>query len=145
MTTIERSIFIEATPEAVTAVSDDASRFPEWFTAVEKVETDGNWPTVGSIAHLHMKSPGLVFKVTFTSTEHVAGEKSIAKMEGVSNGTNAWHYKAEDGGTAVSYKLEYSLSDDAEGQAMDKLVAERANEISIEQSLKNLKALVEGK
>jgi carbon monoxide dehydrogenase subunit G len=144
MTIIERSIFIEATPEAVTAVTEDAGRFPEWFTGVEKVETVGDWPTVGSIAHLHMKSPGLAFKVTFTSTEHVAGEKSNSKMEGLSNGTNAWHYKAKDGGTAVSYKLEYTLSKEADGQAMDKLVAERANEISIEQSLNNLKALVEG-
>jgi hypothetical protein len=45
------------------------------------------------------------------------------------------HFKAEDGGTAVSYKMEYTLSDGAEGQAMDGLVAERANEISMEQSL----------
>lgn len=144
MTTIERSIFIKATPEAITAVTEDAHRFPEWFTGVEKVETDGNWPTVGSIAHMHMKSPGMAFKLTFTSLEHVTGEKSISKMEGLSVGTNSWHYMPQDGGTAVSYTLEYTLSEGADGQAMDKLVAERANEISIEQSLNNLKALVEG-
>lgn len=145
MTTIERSVFIKAAPEAITAVTEDANRFPEWFTGVEKVETVGDWPTVGSVVHMHMKSPGLAFKLTFTSLEHVSGKKTIVKMEGLSNGTNSWHFKLEDGGTAVSYKLEYSLSDGAEGQAMDKLVTERANEISIEQSLNNLKALVEKK
>ena len=144
MTTIERSIFIKAAPEAVTAVSEDTHRLPEWFTGVEKVETDGNWPTVGSVAYLHMKSPGIAYKLTMTSLEHIAGEKLVAKMEGLSTGTNSWHYAPENGGTAVSYKLEYSLSGDEAGQAMDKLIAERANEISIEQSLNNLKALVEG-
>ena len=144
MTTIERSIFIKAAPETVTAVSEDTHRMPEWFTGVESVETIGSWPSVGSIAYLHMKSPGVAFKITLTSLEHIVGEKLVVKMEGLSSGTNSWHYAAEDGGTAVSYKLEYSLSSDDAGQAMDKLVAERANEISIEQSLNNLKALVEG-
>lgn len=144
MTTIERSIFIEAAPETVTAVTENAHRFPEWFTGVEKVAVVGDWPTVGSVVQMHMKSPGLAFKLTFTSLEHLAGEKLIARMEGLSNGINAWHYKAENGGTAVSYTLEYTLSGGAEGQAMDKLVAERANEISVEQSLNNLKAVVEG-
>ncbi len=101
MTTIERSIFVEAAPEAVTAVTENANRFLEWFTGVvEKLEVVGDWPTVGSVVQMHMKSPGLTFKLTFTS------------------------------------------SDGAERQAMAMLVAERAKEISIEQSLNNLKAFL---
>jgi carbon monoxide dehydrogenase subunit G len=144
MATIERSILINAAPEAVTAVSENPGRLPEWVTGVEKVETDGGWPAVGTLARMSMRSPGLAFLLTCTSLEYVPGEKLVCAMEGLTTGTFSWSYAPDDGGTAVSYKLEYALSAGADGQVMDRLIAERANEISIEQSLNNLKALVEG-
>jgi hypothetical protein len=58
-------------------------------------------------------------------------------------GSIAAIFSAENGVTAVTYTLAYTLSDDAAGQAMGKLIAEGANQISIEQSLANLKVLVE--
>jgi hypothetical protein len=77
--------------------------------------------------------------------EHVVGEKLISKMEGLTTGTFSWHYAPHNGGTAVSYTIDYRLSSGADGQAMGELIAQQANEISAEQSLNNLKALVEGK
>jgi hypothetical protein len=91
-----------------------------------------------------MESPGLAFMLTCTSVEHIFGEKLICTMEGLTTGTFSWHYAPENEGAVVSYRLEYSLSAGADGQTLDRLIAERANEISIEQSLNNLKALVEG-
>jgi carbon monoxide dehydrogenase subunit G len=90
MPIIERTIYIEAAPEAVTAVTENAYRFPEWFTGVEDVDVVGDWPAVST------------------------------------------------------YTLDYTLADSAEGQEMGWLISERANEISIGQSLGKLKALVEG-
>ena len=144
MTTIEREVFIQAAPETVTAVSENPSRLPEWFTSAQKVDVVGNWPNVGSVVHLDMQAPGMTFKLTFTSLEHIAQKKLVIKIAGLTNGSNTWQYKAVDGGTAVSYTLIYTLSDSAKGQEMSQLISKRANEISIEQSLNKLKALIEG-
>lgn len=144
MPTIKRDVFIAATPEAVTAVTEDARRFPEWFTGVERVDVVGDWPAVGGVAHLHMKAPGMTFRMTFTCLEYVEHEKLVVDMDGLMKGTNTWQHEAVEGGTAVSYTLDYTLADNAEGQEMGRLISQQANEISIGQSLGKLKALVEG-
>ena len=144
MPTIKRDIFIEATPETVTAVTEDAHRLSEWFTGVERVEVVGDWPAVSSVAYLNMKAPGMAFRMTFTCLEYVANEKLVIQMDGLMKGTNTWQYEAKDGGTAVSYTLEYTLANSTEGQEMGQLISQQANEISIGQSLNKLKVLVEG-
>jgi len=144
MTTIEQSIFIKAAPEAVTAVTENASHMTEWFDGLEKIDAGDEWPSAGSTAEVHFKSAGITFKSLFTSLEFVSGGKMTAKIEGMSTGTNSWDYEAHDGGTTVFYKLDYELSGGAIGQAVDKIIVERSTEKSIEKTLKNLKAMVEG-
>ncbi len=144
MPTIKRDIFIEAVPEAVTAVTENAQRFPEWFTGLERMEVVGDWPAVGSVGHFDMKAPGMAFRLSFTCLEYVEHEKLVVDMDGLMKGTTTWQYEAVDGGTAVSYILDYTLADSAEGQEMGQLISQQANEISIGQSLEKLKALVEG-
>ena len=144
MTTIEQSIFINATPEAVTAVSQDITRLPEWFSGIEKAEPDGKWPATGGTAHVTFKSAGITYKLFFTSSEFTSGKSMTIGITGTSTGTNQWGYTPENGGTMVSYKMEYDLAGGLVGQAIDKIVVARANEKAVAQSLENLKVIVEG-
>ena len=144
MTTIEQSIFINAVPEEVTAVSQDASQLAEWFVGIEKMEPDNDWPTVGGTANAHYKSAGVAFQLLFTSLEFTPGKSMTIGLTGTSTGTNWWSYTSENGGTTVSYKMEYDLAGGLVGQAIDKIVVTRANEKAVAQSLENLKMMVEG-
>ena len=142
-TTIERSVFIQATPEAVTVIVEDVDRTADWLTGAKSATAENSWPAVGSTARFDMLAPGLAYELTVTVVERVVGEKLILDMVGLTTGTTSWRYAAENGGTRVTYTLAYTLSDDAAGQAMGKLIAAGANDVSIGQSLANLKTLVE--
>jgi len=144
MTTIEQTIFIKATPEAVTAVTEDTPRLTEWFTGIEKAEVDNKWPSVGGTAHITFKSAGVTYKLNFTSLAFASGKNMTIGITGTSTGTNWWNYTPENGGTTVSYKIEYDLAGGLVGQAIDKIVVARANEKAVAQSLENLKMMVEG-
>jgi len=142
MITVEQSIFIKATPEVIMTVSEDASRMPEWFIGIESVESDGKWPAVGSTVDAHFKSADVAFTLVFTSSAYVPNEKSTIKIggEGMLTGMNWWTLTPHDGGTTVSYKLDYELAGDHLAQAMDPNALGRG----VEYSLNNLKKIVEG-
>ena len=143
-TTIERSVFINASPEAVSAVANDPNRLPEWFAGVTKVEADGKFPEEGGIADVTYKAAGISFKSKFTALEFKNAEKYTIQLEGMLAGTNQWIYTSEGNGTSVAFRMEYDMPGGGVGQAVNNLVVERTNEKNVEQSLKNLKKLVEG-
>ena len=47
MTTVERSVFINAPADAVSDISTDPSRLPEWYSGIERAEPDGVFPERG--------------------------------------------------------------------------------------------------
>ena len=143
-TIIERSIFIDAAPEAIAMIANDPGRLPDWFSGVTKIEPDNNWPETWSEAIVTYKSAGISFKSTFTSLEFKSGEKLTIQLDGMLTGTNQWIYTPEGKGTLLTFRLEYNMPGGGVGQAVNKLLVERANEKNVEQSLNNLKKLVEG-
>jgi carbon monoxide dehydrogenase subunit G len=143
-TTIEKSVFINASPEAVAAVANDPMRLPEWFAGVTKVESDGKFPEVGGVADVTYKAAGISFKSRFTAREFENAEKYTIQLEGMLAGTNQWVYTPEGNGTAITFRLAYDMPGGSVGQAVNKLVVERTNENNVKQSLQNLKKLVEG-
>ena len=143
-TIIERSVFINAEPEAVSAVANDPGRLPEWFAGVTEVASDGKFPDVGGVADVTYKAAGISFKSKFTALEFTNAEKYTIQLDGMLAGTNKWIYTPEGNGTMVAFRLEYEMPGGGVGQAVNKLVVERTNEKNVEQSLQNLKKLVEG-
>jgi uncharacterized membrane protein len=56
----------------------------------------------------------------------------------------SWYtFNEQDGKTAVTAKVEYTIPGSFLGKALDKLFVERQNTKDIEQSLVNLKAMAE--
>jgi carbon monoxide dehydrogenase subunit G len=143
-TTIERSVFINASPEVVAAIANDPDRLPEWFAGVTQVESDGKFPEAGGVAEVTYKAAGINFKSKFTSLEFKNAEKYTIQLDGMLTGRNQWVYTPKEKGTTVAFRLEYDMPGGGVGQAVNKLVVERTNEKNVEQSLQNLRKLVEG-
>jgi coenzyme Q-binding protein COQ10 len=144
MTTVERSIFVNAPPEVVTEISQDPYRLPEWYTGIERAEPDGVYPEVGGRVAVVYKAAGISFDITMTAVEHVPGQSQTNQMEGMITGTNYWWFEPEGEGTHVTARFEYQMPGGALGKVADKLVVERMNEENLEKSLQALKTLAEG-
>lgn len=144
MTTVKRDVFINASPDDVAAIINDPHRLPEWYAGVESVEPDDVFPEVGGQVELVYKAAGTTFTITQTALEHISGELGVIRMEGMIAGTNRWDLAPEGSGTRVTSTFDYEMPGGALGKIADKLIVERMNTKNLEDSLKNLKALVEG-
>ena len=149
MTIVEQSVFINATPEAVTAVFQDLNRMAEWYVGVENVELDGKWPAVGSVTTISFKSAGLfsaagtIAPLPFTTMEYIPNEKLMMKVKSAGGSYSAmisWGFTSHNGGTTISYKQDY----EAFGEHLDLAAIENGINQSVAYSLNNLKKIVEG-
>lgn len=144
MTTVERSIFIHATPDEIDAISTDGSRLPEWYVGIEQAEPDGLFPEPGGSVKMIYKAAGVAFDITMTTVEMVQGQYISYQMKGMIAGTTTWSYMPEGDGTWLTATFDYEMPGGGVGKVVDRLVVERMNADNLERSLQNLKALVEG-
>jgi uncharacterized membrane protein len=144
MTTLERDVFINASADAIQAISDDARRLPEWYAGIQEAEPDGVFPEPGGKVELVYKAGGVTFNLTQTSVERVAGQAGVNRMEGMIAGTNRMTFTPEGEGTRVAMSFEYEMPGGGVGKLVDRLLVERMNAQNLEKSLANLKALAEG-
>ena len=148
MTTIIKSVEINAPRDNVRKYYAHPVHTPEWAHAVTLWEPDENWPSAGSTARMGLKSGGLALEGVATTmayddetmAHHWRYEpKHMPPME-------IWYtFDEQDGKTTVSQRVEYTIPGSFLGRALDKLFVERQNAKDIEQQLTNLKALAEGK
>jgi hypothetical protein len=144
MTTIEKSIFINASPEDITAISLDGSRLPEWYVGIERAYPDELYPEPGGAVDLVYKAAGITFELKMTMLELDYGHYSSYKMEGMITGTNRWVYTPEGDGTWITATFDYDMPGGILGQIANRLMVERMNADNLEKSLNNLKQLAEG-
>lgn len=145
MTVLERSILINATPEAIDGFTSDAARWPEWYPGVEQVTPDAGFPQQpGATAKIVYKAVGTHFNITFTSTEYDFGRSLAYKMDGMMTGMVRYTLTPEGDGTRVTGRFDYDVPGGGLGKILDKLVLERMNAENLEKSLANMKAHIEG-
>ncbi len=144
MTTLERSVFINASADAIQAITDDARRLPEWYAGIEKAEPDDVFPEPGGKVEMVYKAAGVTFNLTQTSVERVPGQGGVNQMEGMVAGTNRMTFAPEGEGTQVTMRFEYEMPGGGVGKVVDRLLVERMNAQNLEKSLENLKSLAEG-
>jgi uncharacterized membrane protein len=144
MATVERSILINAPTDMIDAVALDGSRLPEWYVGVEQATPDDLYPEVGGRVSLVYKAAGVTFNMALTVQELARGHHISYQMAGMMVGTQQWSYTPEGGRTRLTALVEYDMPGGALGKIADKLVVERMNARNLEESLENLKALVEG-
>jgi Polyketide cyclase / dehydrase and lipid transport len=145
MAKIERSILIQSNWQAVDAVALDGARNGEWYSGVEQSSADDMYPQVGGVCTMIYRAGPTTFNLKQKVLEYVPGDYILFEIEGgVLRGTSCWGHTPEGDGTRVTCLMEYEASGGGLGAIADKLVLERLNTSQLEESLRNLKTLVEG-
>ena len=91
MTTIKKSILIEAPLEQVEALLNDPQRLPEWYPGVTTVDPSPGYPVeVASTCKITYKAGGVTMESTFTTIESVPQSTRTFQMDGMITGTNQW-------------------------------------------------------
>jgi uncharacterized membrane protein len=144
MTTVERSIYIDAPPDVSFDVGHDAGHWLDWYAGMQSVQPDNVYPAVGSRVDIANKTAGLTLNMTLTVADYVPGQTIAYQVEGMVTGTIQWDYQPDGDGTLVTAHFDYEMPGGALGQIADRLVVERANAANLEASLENLKGLIEG-
>ena len=145
MTKIQKSVLINAPINEVEAILDNPHRLPEWYAGVTAVQPTANFPQeIGSSNKLTYKAGGLTMESTLTTIESVPQQKRIFQMDGMISGTNHWQLQANGRQTQVQFTMDYQMGGGGLGQLANKLIIERMNDKNADESLANLKQLVEG-
>ncbi len=147
MAHIERSIDIEASPEAVFKVLTDLDRLPDWSTVTISTHDapDGDLK-VGDTFHQTLRVLGRNIDCDWRVTE-VDPPNRIAYEATAPGGGQlrmAQHVGRQGNQSRVELDLDYDLPGGFAGELLDRAYVERRNEREAEHSLHNLKELIEG-
>jgi uncharacterized membrane protein len=143
MTTVERNIVIKGTPADIEAIANDVTRLPEWYAGITKATAEGVFPEVGSKVVMTYKAAGITFEMTQTSLAYERGKGGRYKLEGMISGRYTDTLQPVEGGTRWTMSFDYEMPGGGVGKLADRLFVEKMNAKNLEESLKNMKALVE--
>lgn len=144
MTTVERSIYIDAPVDVSFNTGIDAGHWLDWYAGMQSVQADDVYPAVGGRVEVSNKSAGVTLDMTLTVTDYIPGQMIAYRMDGMITGMMQWDYQPDGSGTQLTAIFDYEMPGGALGQIADRLVVERANTANLEASLENLKGLIEG-
>ncbi|MGT2462984.1 SRPBCC family protein [Sinomonas atrocyanea] len=138
---------IDAPVERVVEVAADPKHWASWWVNLgeaEKIEGDGGAGTV--VEHKYLMA-GVPFHVTTRVAESgptpSGGHRIRIEFEGPLRGWQVWDYEPNGAGTEVTAEFDYNVPGRAIGKFADELIIERMQERAREQTLENLKLLVE--
>jgi coenzyme Q-binding protein COQ10 len=149
MTQIVKSIVIDAPLDEVHTAARDPHHWTEWVVGLaDRGPVDGTGD-VGSFGEFGMLTVGVHLPVRMEVLEDThSPDGCFCKTVMTGAGGNAVTkvtYTPEQGGTTVSFHMEYELPGAVLGKIADRLLVERMQEGNLEHTLANLKALVEAK
>jgi uncharacterized membrane protein len=146
MAHIKKSILIHAPVEKVYALARDPNRWPTWFVGMGEIEKLTGTGEAGTVAEFSYVMAGMHFPVTTKVLEdHIGpqGARWKGTIEGPLAGEQTWTYTPKGGDTEVAVDLEYTVPGKALGKIADRLIIERTQDRSADQTIENLKKLCE--
>lgn len=144
MTTIETSILINASVEAVVELLDDSKRISMWSAGVASNDADPGYPAEkGSVNRLTYKAAGISLDTSLTTLEYDQYRLRKFELKGMMNGITTWVLEKEGDATRLTTTVEYYMPGGGLGKIAVRLLVERANERNLKASLTNLKERVE--
>jgi len=141
---VERSMQLNADPQAVRELVMDPDRLGDWVSIHQHLEDSPNGQLrKGSQLTQCLKLAGQRFRVTWKVTENTP-EKVVWEGKGPvrSRARVVYEFEARDGGTCFNYMNEYNLPGGPVGRMAEPAVR-RVTGGELDKSLKNLKALFE--
>ena len=146
MATIKKSILIDAPLDRVWGVATDPNRWSTWYTGLSDVLEMTGDGGVGTVVEQKYLMAGMEFPVS-TEVLEANVEPTRGRWKGTIGGPLAgeqtWSYAAEGTGTRVAVDMEYTVPGSVLGKFADRLVFERMQANSLEQTLENLRTLCE--
>jgi hypothetical protein len=146
MTTVTKSIVIDAPREVLRPYFDEAEHVKQRSSNLYRWEPDEAWPNAGATCKVGFKATGIDVNGTATSLEYdPATLNTVYRIDSEGFEPSTWRYSFEerDGKTTVTAEVAYTVPGRILGPALDKLVVERGNAKLLQESLENLKAQVE--
>jgi carbon monoxide dehydrogenase subunit G len=146
MAQMKKSILIHAPVEKVYAVARDPKRWTTWFEGMSEIKELTGEGEVGTVAKFSYAMTGMSFPVTVEVVEeHISSDGATwqGKIGGPLAGEQTWTYTPKNGDTEVTVDMKYTVPGKALGKIADRLIIERTQERSADQTMKNLKAICE--
>jgi uncharacterized membrane protein len=143
MANVQRSVEVKASPEATMALLSDASRWPEWYPGMTEIHVADPFPDKGGTATFRVKSAGISMQITETVLDYQPGKLQLLQMEGMLSGQARWELTPKGDETTLTTTFDYVLPGGVFGRIADALIVQRMNTKSLEDALRNFKALVE--
>jgi uncharacterized membrane protein len=145
MAHINKDILINAPLDQVFDMIYDFESIPKWMVGMEEVHNISPGERgEGSTFEWTYNMAGIKFAGTSRVISLDPPRQAILESTGGIDSTWTWTYAAEGEGTRLTCDLEYTVPGGGLGKIADRLVVERANAKSMEESLANIKALAEG-
>ncbi len=143
MSSLTKSIVINAPAAMVAILLDDPLRLPEWFVGITRVNPDGRFPSqIGSKNHITYRAAGINFETHLTTLEFSPNESRVFRLDGMINGINRWELSPNQKQTRLTVTYEYDVPSNVLGKLAMR-VLEKINEHNVDVSLHNFKILVE--
>ncbi len=146
MAVVKKGVFIDAPIEKVFKHAIDPMKWDQWYAGLsgpEKISGDGG---SGTVTEFHYSMVGFRLPITIKVEEVTSStEQCVWKgsFDGGISGTQVFTYTKKDNGTQVEALIDYTVPGKVLGKIANKLVVEKMQENSTEQTLSNLKALLE--
>ncbi|MFB6127465.1 MAG: SRPBCC family protein [Halolamina sp.] len=142
MISVEDTITVEASPEALFAYVSEPTNQPEITPSITDVEVVETYPDGATKATYTYDMVGVSLTGETEQVAYEPGERIVSELSGDISAELTWAFDAIDGGTEVRYAAEYDLPGAALERAVRPLV-ERYNERMLVTTLANLKTRVE--
>jgi carbon monoxide dehydrogenase subunit G len=143
MTSVQRNVQIDASPQETMALLSDASRWPDWYPGMVGIDITAPFPEAGGKVAFKVKSAGVSMTITETVLDYQPDKLQLMQMEGMLSGQARWELIPEGDGSRLTTTFDYTLPGGVMGKLADALMVKRMNAKSLEDALKNFKALVE--
>src|SRR5262249_32280670 len=108
-----------------------------------EIDITAPFPEKGGRVVFKVKSPGMTMSITETVLDYEPARLQLLQMEGMLSGRARWGLAPEGDGTRLTTTFDYALPGGPFGKLADALFVKRMNAKSLEEALRNLKALVE--
>ena len=143
MAIVKRSVQIKATPQETMAGLSDAAHWPDWYPGMTEIDIAAPFPEAGGRVTFKVKSAGISMPISETVVDYEPGKLQLLQMDGMLSGLARWELTPEDSETRLTTTFDYVLPGGVFGKVADALIVRRMNSKSLEEALRNFKALVE--
>jgi carbon monoxide dehydrogenase subunit G len=143
MAIVQRTVQVKASPQETMVLLSDASRWPEWYPGLTEPDITAPYPEEGGKVAFKVKSAGLSMPITETVLDYQPGKLQLFQIEGMMSGRARWELIPEGDGTRLTTMFDYTLRGGVFGKIADALMVKRMNGKSLEEALRNFKALAE--